>query len=140
VTRAGGQPRAVASSSAVSGRFACSNAASVVRALIQLPVLGLIAISGIFYPITALPDWLEWIGQLSPIYWMGLGMRSALLPDSAVVVELDGSWRHLETAAVLGVLAVVGLAVAPVVLRRMARRESGSKVAERRERALQRVA
>jgi ABC-2 type transport system permease protein len=110
------------------------------QGLIQLPVLGLIAISGIFYPITALPDWLEWIGQLSPIYWMGLGMRSALLPDSAVVVELDGSWRHLETAAVLGVWAVIGLAVAPVVLRRMARRESGSKVAERRERALHRVA
>jgi ABC-2 type transport system permease protein len=110
------------------------------QGLIQLPVLGLIAISGIFYPITALPDWLEWIGQLSPIYWMGLGMRSALLPDSAVVVEIGASWRQLETAAVLGVWAVIGLAVAPVVLRRMARRESGSKVAERRERALRRVA
>jgi ABC-2 type transport system permease protein len=34
---------------------------------------------------------------------------------------------------------VVGLAIAPVVLRRMARRESGSSVAGRRERALQRV-
>ncbi|MEJ1105897.1 MULTISPECIES: ABC transporter permease [unclassified Kribbella] len=110
------------------------------QGLIQLPVLGMIAISGIFYPITALPNWLEWIGQLSPIYWMGLGMRSALLPDSAVVVEIGGSWRHLETAAVLGVWAVIGLAIAPVVLRRMARRESGSKVAARRERALQRVA
>jgi ABC-2 type transport system permease protein len=110
------------------------------QGLPQLPVLGLIAISGIFYPITALPDWLEWIGQLGPIYWMGLGMRSALLPDSAVVVEIGASWRHLETAAVLGVWAVIGLALAPVVLRRMARRESGSKVAERREPALQRVA
>ena len=110
------------------------------QGLIQLPVLGLIAISGIFYPITALPGWLEWIGQLTPIYWMGLGMRSALLPDSAVVVEIGDSWRHLETVAVLGVWAVAGLLVAPVVLRRMARRESGSKVAERRERALQRVA
>ncbi|GAB2655870.1 ABC transporter permease [Kribbella swartbergensis] len=110
------------------------------QGLLQLPVLGLIAISGIFYPITALPDWLEWIGQAGPIYWLGLGMRSALLPDSAVVVEIDGSWRQLETAAVLGTWAVVGLVAAPVVLRRMARRESGSKVAERRERALQRVA
>jgi ABC-2 type transport system permease protein len=110
------------------------------QGLIQLPMLALIAVSGIFYPITALPGWLEWLGQLTPVYWMGLGMRSALLPGEAVVVEVGESWRHLETAAVLGVWAVAGLLLAPVVLRRMARRESGSKVAERRERALQRVA
>lgn len=110
------------------------------QGLIQLPMLALIAVSGIFYPITALPGWLEWIGQLTPVYWMGLGMRSALLPGEAVVVEVGESWRHLETAAVLGIWAVAGLLLAPVVLRRMARRESGSKVAERRERALQRLA
>lgn len=110
------------------------------QGLIQLPMLALIAISGIFYPITALPGWLQWIGQLTPIYWTGLGMRSALLPSEAVVVELGESWRHLETAVVLGVWAVAGLLLAPVVLRRMARRESGSKVAERREQALRRVA
>jgi ABC-2 type transport system permease protein len=110
------------------------------QGLLQLPMLGLIAISGIFYPIAALPGWLEWIGQVFPIYWMGLGMRSALLPDTTVVVEIGDSWRHLETAGVLGVWAVAGLLVAPVVLRRMARRESGSTVAERRERALRRVA
>lgn len=110
------------------------------QGLIQLPMLALIAVSGIFYPITALPGWLEGIGQLTPVYWMGLGMRSALLPGEAVVVEVGESWRHLETAAVLGIWAVAGLLLAPVVLRRMARRESGSKVAERRERALQRVA
>jgi ABC-2 type transport system permease protein len=37
------------------------------------------------------------------------------------------------------VWALLGLIVAPIVLRRMARRESGSKVAERRAKALQRV-
>jgi ABC-2 type transport system permease protein len=110
------------------------------QGLIQLPMLALIAISGIFYPITALPGWLQFLGQLTPVYWMGLGMRSALLPSEAAVVEVGESWRHLETAAVLGVWAVAGLLLAPVVLRRMARRESGSKVAERREQALRRVA
>ena len=109
------------------------------QGLIQLPILALIAISGIFYPITALPDWLQWIAQLTPIYWLGLGMRSALLPEAAVGVEIGDSWRHLETIGVLGVWAVLGLLVAPVVLRRMARRESGSSVAGRRERALQRI-
>jgi ABC-2 type transport system permease protein len=109
------------------------------QGLLQLVILGLIAISGIFYPVAALPTWLEGVAQVFPVYWLGLGMRSALLPDGAVVVEIGDSWRHLETAAVLGAWAVLGLLVAPVVLRRMARRESGSKVAERRERALRRV-
>ena len=109
------------------------------QGLVQLPVLGMIGISGIFYPVTALPTWLEWIAQLTPIYWLGLGMRSALLPDAAVGVEIGDSWRHWETVAVLGVWAVLGLLIAPAVLRRMARRESGSTVATRREKALQRV-
>jgi ABC-2 type transport system permease protein len=39
----------------------------------------------------------------------------------------------------LGTWAMLGLVVAPIVLRRMARRESGSRVAEHREKALQRI-
>ncbi|GAA2432255.1 ABC transporter permease [Actinomadura vinacea] len=105
----------------------------------SLPVMGLIAISGIFYPIAALPEWLQGIAQAFPMYWLGLGMRSALLPDAAAAVEIGGSWRHLETAGVLGAWAVLGLVAAPIVLRRMARRESGSSVAERREKLLQRI-
>jgi ABC-2 type transport system permease protein len=106
---------------------------------ISLPVMGLIAISGIFYPVTALPGWLQGIAQAFPMYWLGLGMRSALLPPAAVSVELGGSWRHLETIGVLGTWAVLGLILAPIVLRRMARRESGARVAERREKLLQRI-
>jgi ABC-2 type transport system permease protein len=66
-------------------------------------------------------------------------MRSAMLPDSMAAVEIGESWRHVEMLAVLGAWAVAGLVVAPIVLRRMARRESGSSVAERREKAMQRV-
>ncbi|MGK5552878.1 ABC transporter permease [Actinomadura kijaniata] len=109
------------------------------QGLVQLLVLGVISISGVFYPITSLPGWVQGLAQVFPVYWLGLGTRSALLPDAAVAVEIGGSWRQLETAGVLGLWAVAGLVVAPVVLRRMARRESGSSVAERRERALQRV-
>lgn len=107
--------------------------------LIILPIFGLIAASGIFYPITNFPVWLQGVGQVFPIYWLGLGMRSALLPDELAAVEIGHSWRHLETFAVLGAWAVLGLVVAPIVLRRMARRESGSNVAARRDRALQRL-
>jgi ABC-2 type transport system permease protein len=107
--------------------------------VIMLPIMGLVATSGIFYPITTFPVWLQWIGQAFPVYWLGLGMRSALLPDGLAAVEIGGSWRHLETFGVLGAWAVAGLVLAPIVLRRMARRESGSSVAARKEKALQRV-
>lgn len=82
---------------------------------------------------------MRWLGQATPIYWLGLGMRSALLPDAAVTVEIGASWRQWETAGVLGLWAALGLALAPPVLRRMARRESGSTVSERREKALRRI-
>ncbi|WP_037303353.1 ABC transporter permease [Amycolatopsis orientalis] len=114
-----------------------TNARSI--GLIMLPTLGIGAISGIFYPITSLPEWLQGIGQVFPMYWLGLGMRSALLPDSTVMIEIGQSWRPWETLGVLAVWAVIGLTLAPVVLRRMARRESGSSVAARREKAMQRI-
>jgi len=107
--------------------------------LIMLPIMGLVAMSGIFYPITNFPVWLQWIAQIFPIYWLGLGMRSALLPGDLAAVEIGHSWRHLETVGVLGAWAVVGLVLAPIVLRRMARRESGSAVDARRQKAMQRV-
>jgi ABC-2 type transport system permease protein len=106
---------------------------------VMFALIGLTAISGIFYPVTALPGWLQAVAQIFPIYWLGLGMRSAFLPADMVAVEIGGSWRHLETLAVLGGWAVLGLAVAPVVLRRMARRESGSAVEQRRQKAMQRA-
>jgi ABC-2 type transport system permease protein len=85
-------------------------------------VMGLVAISGVFYPITALPQWLQWVGQAFPIYWLGLGMRSALLPDALAAAEIAGSWRPLATAGVLAAWAALAYAAAPSVLRRLARR------------------
>jgi ABC-2 type transport system permease protein len=83
---------------------------------------GLTAISGIFYPITHLPVFLQWAGQVFPMY----------------SVEIGHSWRHLATFGVLSAWAIAGLVLAPVVLRRIARRESGSGVVARREKAMRR--
>ncbi|WIM95520.1 ABC transporter permease [Actinoplanes oblitus] len=107
--------------------------------LVMMPLFGLIAVSGIFYPIGGMPGWLQGLAQLFPLYWLGLGMRSVFLPDSLAAVEIGHSWRHLETFGVLVVWAAIGMVLAPVLLRRMARRESGSAVAARRERALTRI-
>jgi len=112
---------------------------NTVNGLVTLPIIGVTAISGIFYPIFALPGWVQAVAQVFPVYWLGLGVRSAFLPDSAAAVEIGASWRHLETVGVLGAWALVGLALAPMVLRRMARKESGANMEARRQRALQRI-
>ena len=103
----------------------------------MLPVLAVTAISGIFAPIQLLWGWLQVVAQVFPTYWIGLGMRSAFLPDAAAAAEVGGSWRTGMTVAVLAAWAVAGLLVTPTVLRRMARRQSGSQVQEAREAALQ---
>jgi ABC-2 type transport system permease protein len=100
---------------------------------------GLIAISGIFVPITALPGWVHPIAQIFPFYWLGLGMRHALLPGSAAAAELGGSWHPLGTVAVLAAWSVAGLVLAPAVLRRMTRRTSGASVEAGRHNAAQRL-
>ncbi|MFG2004611.1 ABC transporter permease [Spirillospora sp. NPDC048911] len=106
---------------------------------VALPVMALMGVSGVFYPVASFPDWLQWAAQVFPLYWMSLGLRSAMLPDAMAAAEIGDSWRHLETAAVLGLWATAGLVLAPIVLRRMARRESGSAVATRRQKAQQRL-
>jgi ABC-2 type transport system permease protein len=106
--------------------------------LLTIGIGGVAAVSGIFYPITHLPHWLQWVGQAFPLYWLGLGMRSSLLPGSLAAVEIGHSWRHLATFAVLSGWSIAGLVLAPLLLRRMARRESGSSVAARREKAMMR--
>lgn len=106
---------------------------------LMLPVLGVygvLIVSGVFFPITVFPVWVQVIVQALPAYWLALGMRAALLPDAAAVIEIGESWRLVETFAVLGVWAVVGLLLAPIALRRMIRGESGSKVTAARERLL----
>jgi ABC-2 type transport system permease protein len=103
----------------------------------MLPIMILAGISGIFYPIQALWGWVQGLAQVFPMYWMGLGLRSAFLPEEAAALEITESWRTLETVLVLGGWAAVGIAVTPMVLRRMARRTSGSQVEAAREQALQ---
>jgi ABC-2 type transport system permease protein len=103
----------------------------------MLPVLVLLGISGIFFPIQDLWPWVQIISQIFPMYWVGLGMRSAFLPDSAATLEIGGSWRTAETVLVLTAWAIAGLIIAPIVVRRMARRQSGSQVEAARHEAAQ---
>lgn len=103
-----------------------------------LPMSALVAISGIFYPFSAVVGWLQVVAQIFPVYWLGLGARSVFLPDSAALAEIGGSWRGLETFVVLAIWAVIGLVFAPRILRRAARRVSGSDMQARKEQVMQR--
>lgn len=103
----------------------------------MLPMLVLLGTSGIFFPIQELWGWVQALAQVFPVYWLGLGMRSAFLPEAAAALEVDGSWRTPQTVMVLTAWAVFGLIVAPIVLRRMVRRQSGSQVAAAQQEAVQ---
>jgi ABC-2 type transport system permease protein len=103
----------------------------------MLPVLVLTAISGVFFPMQALWGWVQAVAQVFPVYWIGLGLRSAFLPDAAVTLEVGDSWRTGATVLVLAAWAVFGMLVTPRVLRRMARRQSGSQVEAAKEASLQ---
>jgi ABC-2 type transport system permease protein len=107
---------------------------------IMVPAAALLILSGIFFPVTTLPEVLQWIGQAFPLKWMAQGVRSAMLPDSLLAAETGGSWQHLETLGVLLFWCAIGAMLAPRLLRRMTARESGSRLDARREQASQRVA
>lgn len=105
----------------------------------MLATIGLALASGLFFPLQAMWGVIQVAVQAFPLYWLGLGMRSAFLPDEAAAFEIGGSWRTFETIGMLGIWAAIGLALGPVLLRRMARRESGTAVEARRQQALQRT-
>lgn len=111
---------------------------SMQAALLVVVSLAVSLMSGIFTPLAILPTWMQWVAQAFPFYWVGLGARSAMLPTEMAAVEIGGSWRTVETFAVLGVWAVIGLVLAPSLLRRMARRQSGSTMAAVRQRVISR--
>lgn len=109
---------------------------SLQAVLVPMAWTVIMCVSGIFYPITLQPAWLQLVAQAFPFYWLGLGVRSAMLPGEMVAVEIGQSWRPVEMFAVLGVWAVIGLLLAPILLRRMARRQSGSALAKLHQRFL----
>ena len=100
---------------------------------------GVVLVSGLFIPLGTMPEWVQVVGQILPLYWLGLLLRSVLLPENLHVVEIGEGWRMLEAFGVVGAWAVVGVLVAPPLLRRMAQRETVATVERSRQKALQRV-
>ena len=116
----------------------CLISSSVALVIPIVFLYGLMIISGIFSPVVGMAGWVQAIAKAFPVYWLGLGMRSAFLPGQAVALEAGESWHTLESLAVLGAWAAAGLVLAPILMRKMIRGVSGSSVAAARERFLAR--
>jgi ABC-2 type transport system permease protein len=106
----------------------------------MMPVMGLMFVSGAFAPLRNQPAWVRHLASVFPLRWIAQGVRSALLPDSARARELAGGWQHLSVFAVLAVWAAAGFVLAPPLLQRMTRRESGSRMSEREQKRLAKTA
>ncbi|MEV0273955.1 ABC transporter permease [Hamadaea sp. NPDC050747] len=66
-------------------------------------------ISGVFFPFTELPHWMQQIAAIFPLKWMCQGMRAAFLPDAFAASEPAGSFELGKVALILGAWCVVGL-------------------------------
>ena len=62
----------------------------------------LLLISGVYYPIEVLPQWLQTVAQFSPVYYVLEGIRTAVL-DGTPTVEL---WPYMVPLLVIGVIGM----------------------------------
>lgn len=80
-------------------------------AVLQVPYLILMFISGVYFFFSNLPTAVQWIAGLFPIRWLAQGLRSVFLPDDFKWVEPAQSWQLELVAIVPLVWIVLGLLV-----------------------------
>ncbi|MFF4992008.1 ABC transporter permease [Streptosporangium saharense] len=100
--------------------------------VLGLPSMVLMLISGVMIPVRMLPEVVGRIAQVFPLYWEGHALRAAFLPQSAAAAELGGTWQLGTAATVMGVWTIAGMVLAPWLLLKVTREESGTRQAERR--------
>jgi ABC-2 type transport system permease protein len=68
----------------------------------------LLLISGVYFPISVLPEWMQPLARISPATYVLEGMRAALLEKAGSGTFLG----HLGRLVLIGVIAIpVGLAI-----------------------------
>ena len=80
-------------------------------AVLQVPYLVLMFISGVYFFFSNLPTAVQWIAGLFPIRWLAQGLRSVFLPDDFKWVEPAQSWQLELVALVPLAWIVLGLLV-----------------------------
>ncbi|MEV4456630.1 ABC transporter permease [Microbispora sp. NPDC049633] len=92
-------------------------------AVISLPFVVLQFVSGVFIPITQLPDWLINAASIFPLKWMCQGFRAVFLGDAGAALELTGSYELGRVALVLAAWLVGGLVLCATTFRWKGRRD-----------------
>jgi ABC-2 type transport system permease protein len=80
--------------------------------LLQFPMMFL---SGIIFPISQLPGWMQWIGRAMPLYYAADALRKVMILN----VGLDVIWSDLVILVAYSILTM--LAAVPVFRRAMTR-------------------
>ena len=66
----------------------------------------LLVVSGVYYPVSVLPAWMEWISTILPATYALRGIRNAILDGAGI------AWADVWPLLVIGVISIpVGLAV-----------------------------
>lgn len=86
-------------------------------AIVTLPFLVLQFISGVFFPYSQLPAWMQTVAALFPLKWMTQGLRSVFLPNDFAHVEPAGVWELDRVALVLTAWCVAGLVLSTLTFR-----------------------
>jgi ABC-2 type transport system permease protein len=80
--------------------------------LAVLPVLLLSFTSGVYFPFSQLPDWLQSVTNFFPLRWTASAFRSVFLPAGFEAVEPGGTYNLPLTFLVLGFWVVAGAVLA----------------------------
>jgi ABC-2 type transport system permease protein len=62
----------------------------------------LLVISGVYYPVSVLPQWMQWLSTISPATYALRGIRRALLDGAGV----GGVWGDIWPLMIIGALAM----------------------------------
>jgi ABC-2 type transport system permease protein len=70
-------------------------------AVVTPPFILIQFISGIFFPLSMLPNFIQIVGQVFPLAWMAKGLRYVFLPNELAEMEPTGQWELPMVALML---------------------------------------
>jgi ABC-2 type transport system permease protein len=68
----------------------------------------MLVVSGVYYPVSVMPQWMQWIAKISPATYALRGIRAAILEGSG----LGSQWANIWPLLALGAISIpLGLAI-----------------------------
>jgi ABC-2 type transport system permease protein len=68
----------------------------------------LLVVSGVYYPVSVLPEWMQWLAKISPATYALEGIRAAILDGAS----LGSLWHDIWPLLVIGAVCIpLGLAI-----------------------------